>query len=194
MYETDNGESYVFAELVKQKVLKSFAIIILVLVIIVSSMMIFTSQKRIKFLENENKLLIKSDSVHKIRIDSLNLCTVRHLLSFYDSSFSIENYRYAMKLVEVQHDTIVEQQHRLETSHFTSNVFRTKNNLGGYMNNDTTYVKFKHWLDCVWYTKRFQMNRYDTSRYKDYWEFLDKLPYAEAKNYIKVVKTIKNGN
>lgn len=88
----------------------------------------------------------------------------------------------------IQHPKIVLAQAILETGWFQSHVCRTKHNLFGLTNPRTTqYYEFNHWTESVraYYTKV-------QYRYKggDYLQWLDKIGYAEAPDYVPALKKI----
>jgi len=54
--------------------------------------------------------------------------------------------------------------------------------------NPKGYIKFEHWKDAVDYYRRWQAKFYIKG---DYYEFLTKRGYAEDKNYITDLKSLK---
>jgi flagellum-specific peptidoglycan hydrolase FlgJ len=83
---------------------------------------------------------------------------------------------------------IVVAQAILETGHFKSHACKTLNNLFGLRNNDGTYMSFEHWTDAVAAYKKY-IQKYESPP-DDYYEYLDKLDYAEDKNYTTKLKQI----
>lgn len=66
--------------------------------------------------------------------------------------------------------------------------YKTLNNLFGLRNNDSTYMSFEHWTDAVAAYKKY-IQKYESPP-DDYYEYLDKLGYAEDKNYTTKLKQI----
>lgn len=85
---------------------------------------------------------------------------------------------------------IVQAQAILETGYFKSYACLNKNNLFGLRNNDATYMSFPHWTDCVAAYKKY-IQKYDLIP-SDYYNYLDKLGYAEDKEYVIKLKQIVN--
>lgn len=96
----------------------------------------------------------------------------------------------ALNYYGVKHPNIVYAQAVLETGNFQSKLCKDKNNLFGlYDSYNKKYYKFDHWTESV-------LAYIDKVEYKfkggDYYEFLERLPYAEDKNYIYKVKQIES--
>lgn len=91
---------------------------------------------------------------------------------------------------------IVTKQVILETGHFTSYNCINRNNLFGLRHrsnvspeNPMGYYAFEHWTESViaykkWISKRHRIG-------ETYYEFLERIGYAEAGNYINLLKQIK---
>ena len=129
----------------------------------------------------------------------------------YSEPFSPELFYEALRIY-VKYPDIVYRQAVLETGWFKSNVFKDLNNMFGMhypKDRETTATgwrwgdpyngrhyrlsRYNNWIDCV---KDFAMwQNYWESQGKslhDYYKFLEELPYATAKNYIKTLKIIEN--
>lgn len=90
----------------------------------------------------------------------------------------------------VKYPKIVTSQAILESGNFKSQVFKKYNNPFGLYNSKTKdYYKFSHWTYAVLAYKTMVQNKYKGG---DYYKFLEQLPYAEDKNYIKAVKAIES--
>lgn len=84
---------------------------------------------------------------------------------------------------------IVTAQAILETGHFKSRVCLEYNNLFGlYDSRKGDYFKFDTWQESVTGYKNMIQYKYKGG---DYYEFLDSIGYATAKNYTKVLRLIQ---
>lgn len=144
------------------------------------------------FLDNKmyrNKCTVLQQAVKQkdLKIDSLKLRTADNIFKYCDSTFTRQNYRQVMSLLNIKYPEIVEAQHDLESAYFTSNIFKKFNNAGGYRT-DKGYIKFNHWVDFMIYTKRFQMRK-GVDKYNTYYDFLLDVKYSENDtayvNYLK---------
>lgn len=97
----------------------------------------------------------------------------------------------ALRYYYIDSPEIVFAQAVLETGHFRSRACKEDNNLFGLYNFRTKqYMKFKHWSESVEaYANYIQ---YKLKPNEDYYEFLDRIGYAEDPNYIEKVKEIVN--
>lgn len=92
---------------------------------------------------------------------------------------------------EVKHPKAVLAQAKLESGNYTSSHCRNRNNfLGLYNSRRKEYFKFNHWSECILAYK--DMVEYKLKEGEDYYQFLDRIGYAENPNYIKQVKQIEN--
>lgn len=121
--------------------------------------------------------------------------TVKEMqMEFFRSlELSTENVFLYCKLMDIKHPEIVLKQFVLETGWGKSFVCKTYNNIFGFMyysKNAEKYVysKYTHWTESVEAYKRFQDRKYKGGCY---YTFLDNVGYAEAENYVQVLKTIK---
>lgn len=95
----------------------------------------------------------------------------------------------ACKYYEIQYSEIVTAQSILETGHYKSEVCLQYNNLFGLYNSyKRDYYSFNHWTESV--KAYYDLVQY---RYKegDYYEWLNKIGYAEDPNYIAKVKSVQ---
>lgn len=90
----------------------------------------------------------------------------------------------------VKYPRIVTAQAILESGNFKSEVFKKYNNpFGLYNSSKNDYFKFSHWTEAVLAYKVMIQNKYKEG---DYYQFLEELPYAEDKDYIKAVKAVES--
>lgn len=95
----------------------------------------------------------------------------------------------ACKYYEIQYPEIVTSQSILETGHYKSKVCLQYNNLFGlYNSRKRDYYSFNHWTESV--KAYYDLVQY---RYKegDYYEWLNRIGYAEDPNYIAKVKSVQ---
>lgn len=102
-----------------------------------------------------------------------------------------EDLMKVLNYYDVKHPKIVYAQAILETGHFRSKVCQEYNNLFGLYNSSTKdYYKFSHWSESVVAYINYIQYRYKPPN--DYYEFLERIGYAEDVDYIKKVKSIVN--
>ena len=90
----------------------------------------------------------------------------------------------------VEFPEIVMAQAILETGNFKSYACLKRNNLFGLRKKDSTYMSFEHWTDAVAAYKKFiQKWKHPPS---DYYDYLNRLGYAEDSSYVAKVKQIVN--
>lgn len=95
----------------------------------------------------------------------------------------------ALDYYGVLHPEIVYAQAVLETGHFKSNLCISGNNLFGlYNSSKNRYYTFNHWAESVEAYINYIQYRYKPPN--DYYEFLDKIGYAEDPDYINKVKKL----
>ena len=79
----------------------------------------------------------------------------------------------------------------LETGNFKSRLCLEKNNLFGlYNSRKHEYFEFDSWISCVFAYKKMIYSRYNPEK-EDYWQFLERIGYAEDPNYVAKVKTLR---
>jgi hypothetical protein len=102
-----------------------------------------------------------------------------------------EGLMEALVYYEVNHPEIVYAQAVLETGGFTSNLCLNSHNLFGLYNSEKMrYYKFNHWTESVVAYIKFVQYKYKPP--DDYYEFLDRIGYAEDSTYIEKLKIIVN--
>lgn len=91
---------------------------------------------------------------------------------------------------EFPEPAIITAQAILETGNFKSRLCLNNNNLFGlYNSSKLEYYKFDSWVSCIFAYKKFILNKYKDG--EDYYEFLQKIGYAEDPKYIDKVKSIE---
>ena len=115
------------------------------------------------------------------------------LAYLHELELNRENFYHACAVYQVLHPEIVYAQAQLESGHFTSQVFRDRQNCLGLFNSHTQqYYAFEHWSDCIKAYKNSVQYKYDGVG--DYYAFLTNLPYAEDSQYIRKVRWLVNRN
>ena len=105
---------------------------------------------------------------------------------------SEENLYNELVAQGVDFPEIVQAQAILETGHFKSHACLQQNNLFGLRKGDGTYMSFDHWTDAVAAYRKY-IQKWDEPP-NDYYEYLDKLGYAEDSSYVAKVKEIVRQN
>ena len=92
---------------------------------------------------------------------------------------------------EIKEPKIVLAQAKLESGNYTSELFKRKNNfLGLYNSRKRQYFKFDHWSECILAYK--DMIEYKHKDGEDYYDFLERIGYAEDPSYIRKVREIED--
>lgn len=99
----------------------------------------------------------------------------------------------AIKYHNLHNSDIIYAQAQLETGNFTSTLCIEHNNLFGlYDSKNKQYYKFEHWVESVIAYKKYIQNKYIVN--EDYYDFLNRINYAEDPNYILKVKILVKQN
>lgn len=129
----------------------------------------------------------KEEKPSEVKVDSFEYRQDFHSKSPEDGLME------ALIYYEVQHPQIVYAQAVLETGHFKSDLCLNDNNLFGlYNSNKGKYHSFNHWVESVIAYKDFIQYKYKPS--EDYYEFLQRIGYAEDADYISKLKKVVNKN
>lgn len=89
----------------------------------------------------------------------------------------------------VKYPAIVYSQAILETGWCKSNLYKATNNLFGlYNSRKNEFFRFTHWTESIKGYLKYIQKRYHPPQ--DYYEFLDKIGYAEDPMYIDKLKRI----
>lgn len=100
-----------------------------------------------------------------------------------------ELVREACEYYEIKYSDIVVAQSILETGHYRSENCVKHNNLFGLYNSKTKkFFKFNHWAESVKAYKDMIQYRYVEG---DYYQWLEKIGYAEDSLYVKKLINIK---
>ncbi|MBQ0141013.1 MAG: glucosaminidase domain-containing protein [Kurthia sp.] len=128
---------------------------------------------RISKLENGEQMEVKKDSTVDLSHLELNK----------------ENFEFVCHYYEIHHPEIVYAQAQLESGHFTSSVYKNKNNfLGLYDSRKHEYYTFNHWTECLRGYRDYVQVKWDGNG--DYYQFLTDLPYATDSLYIGKIKSL----
>ena len=100
---------------------------------------------------------------------------------------TLQNVIEYTKIIGIKHPEVVIRQFILETGWGKSYICKKYNNLFGFRNTNG-YMKYSHWTESIESYKRFQDKKYKGGCY---YTFLNNVGYAEAENYVEVLKTIK---
>lgn len=85
---------------------------------------------------------------------------------------------------------VITAQAVLESGNFKSRLCKNNNNLFGLYNSRTmSYYKFDSWISCVFAYKQFILNKYNSE--EDYYEFLNRIEYAEDSLYENKVRKLE---
>jgi len=101
-------------------------------------------------------------------------------------TFCVKDFILELHIQDIKHPEIVLRQACLESSFFTSSLWRRANNPFGFFYKGE-YLTFNHWKDAVDYYKTWQNKRYEGG---NYYLFLDRIGYAEDSLYEIKVKNI----
>lgn len=102
--------------------------------------------------------------------------------------FTEENILRELIAQDIDYPEIVLAQAIIETGGFTSQSCTKDNNLFGLRKLDLSYWKFSHWTESVRFYKE-KIQKYK-EKPKDYYVFLEKLPYAESQTYIQTIRPV----
>lgn len=134
-------------------------------------------------------------------IDSVAINDSLRTIDFLDSIATIDSIKVADSLSnilnaenllselikqDIKFPHIVLAQAKLETGNFTSRLCKTHNNLFG-LRHKNGYYSFDTWQESVLGYKNWVQYKYKSG---DYYEFLDRIGYAEDPLYIQKLKVI----
>lgn len=101
---------------------------------------------------------------------------------------TLENLSDVLDQYGIKFKKIVMAQALLETGNFTSNICQTIHNIFGLRRpSDGSYFEFPNWMDCVRTYRDAVQYKYVSG---DYYDFLDRIGYAEDKAYTSKVRRI----
>lgn len=149
---------------------KIVKLLLLIITLILVGIAIYVEVKR----DHTEDLPIKLEQPEFFLSDRPNINLVKQACEYYN----------------LEAKDIVISQAILETGHFRSvNCIENNNLFGLYNSRKKSYYKFNHWTESVvFYRDRIQNRRKPNEKYYD---FLNRIGYAEDKEYISKVKNIK---
>lgn len=113
---------------------------------------------------------------------------IEYLQTGKNNTLTVHNLYRAMERYDIQHKQVVMAQALLETGYFTSRVCQECNNLFGLRRpSDGSYYTFERWEDSVKAYRDYVQYKY---RGGDYYDFLDRIGYAEDRDYVQKVRNI----
>lgn len=95
-----------------------------------------------------------------------------------------------LKKQNIPHASIVLAQSILETGGYKSKLSKTHNNIFG-LRKGNKYRQYNNFIECIADYKRLISSRYNGG---DYYQFLEKIGYAEDPNYTLLLKDIVKKN
>ena len=131
------------------------------------------------------------------KCNNMDTCNVEQTEQTYNIdtlTLNEENFIKACQFYNVRFPEVVLAQAKLESGHFNSNIFRTRNNmLGLYDSHNKRFYQFNHWTDCIaGYRDLVQYKYIGGDSVEEYCTWLTELPYAADEHYICKVKSIMN--
>ena len=114
-----------------------------------------------------------------------NLLYANDSIQYEVPELNEKNVLIQIKKHEIPHPHIVLAQSKLESGNYKSKLTKTHNNIFG-IKRGNKYKKYKNYIECIADYKRLISSRYKGG---DYYEFLDKIKYAE-KSYTKILKKL----
>lgn len=100
-----------------------------------------------------------------------------------------EGLEEALRHYGIKYPSIVKAQAILETGHFKSTLCKNNNNLFGlYDSKNKKFFKFNHWTESV--KAYINMIEYKHKEGENYYDFLQRIGYAEDPQYINKLKNI----
>lgn len=107
-----------------------------------------------------------------------------------EDSFNIKDFVLELHIQEVQYPDIILRQACLESSWFTSYVWKTKHNPFGFRNKDG-YILFNDYKSAISYMKDWQDKYYKGG---EYYRFLEDRKYSEDSCYVETLKKMDMNN
>lgn len=137
---------------------------------------------------------VTMNSIHNINNDPVILNEDAIIIHDFHTKSPKDGLIEAIKYHNLHNSDIIYAQAQLETGNFTSTLCIEHNNLFGlYDFKNKQYYKFEHWVESVIAYKKYIQNKYIVN--EDYYDFLNRINYAEDPNYIlKVKRLVKQNN
>ena len=130
-----------------------------------------------------------SNVVESVKVDTL---VVRDTIVIKDTVvvpipvLSKEAVLRELERQNIPHAKIVLAQSLLETGHYKSGLCKTHNNIFG-LRKGSKYRRYNNYIECIADYKRLISSRYKGG---DYFEFLERIHYAENGSYTKILKSM----
>jgi len=147
---------------------------------------------------------IKKSTIEYLKEATISILTDMALSYLKTQHFTHQNLENYLWLKKVGYRDIIIKQAKLETAYYTSNVFKTANNLFGMhlpykrkttaigyiiADNGAKVAKYSHWTQSV--DDYILWKEYNKKHITGcYYAFLNKVGYAETNNYTKILKQI----
>lgn len=144
--------------------------------------------KRIILLVLFSLLSLNFGSIPKSNFNYSNMECVD--TSFLSQELNDSILYLALVHYEIKEPKVVLAQAKLESGNYTSYLFKRNNNfLGLYNSRKRQYFEFDHWSECILAYK--SMIEYKYKDGEDYYQFLDRIKYAEDPAYLDKVRKIE---
>jgi hypothetical protein len=141
--------------------------------------------------ENRNNVAIQNSSEFVVEQDSITV-KLEQPEFFLSDTPTVELVLEACKYYKIQYPDIVTAQSILETGYYKSKGCLERHNLFGLYNSyKKDYYTFNHWTESVKAYYDFVQYRYKEG---DYYDWLEKIGYAEDPLYLTKVKQVKAKN
>lgn len=133
----------------------------------------------------------KTEVVYKIMPElSHDTIYIEEQIRFDTMQATVANMYKVCDSLGIKFPKIVVSQAILESGHFKSPLFKRSNNpLGLYDSKNRRYYEFVHWTDAI--TAYKNMIEYKHKDGENYYDFLERINYAEDKEYISRIKRIE---
>lgn len=131
---------------------------------------------------------VKANS-EEIIIDTTSVCVSLLSPDFLLEGTPSDNLYEALVHFGIEYPEIVQAQAILETGNYRSRIFREYNNLFGLYNpRISDYYKYEHWSESIVAYKIMIQSRYSPP--EDYYDFLERIGYAEDMEYCNKLRKI----
>lgn len=131
------------------------------------------------------KSLFVQDTVQKSNVDSnyIQFLGYSYVFLHEDKKLNDTNFLQFCKYLNLSHPYETTAQHMYESANFNPTISSAKwNNTGGFMTSGG-YMHFKHWTDCIYFTKKFQQ-QHGLKRGMNYYSWISSIHYHEADKMI----------
>ena len=131
------------------------------------------------------KSLFVKDTVQQNGLDSNYLQFLGYSYIFLHEGRELNdtNFLQFCKYIGITHPYETTAQHMYESANFNRRISSAKyNNTGGFMTSKG-YIHFKHWVDCIYFTKRFQQ-QHGLKKGMNYYHWINGVNYHGADKVI----------